>query len=52
MSDVNFEQLMKMISQMDQSELQAKMNEASRILNSKDSSELLKQLNNNLKNNK
>lgn len=52
MSDINFDQLMKMISQMDQSELQSKINEASRILNSKDSTEFLQQLNNNFKNNK
>ena len=35
MSDINFNELMKMISQMDKKELQSKLNEVSKMMNSK-----------------
>lgn len=47
MSDINFNELMKMISNMDKKELQAKMNEVSQMLNSKTPEEIIKQMNNN-----
>ena len=47
MSDVNFNELMKMISNMDKKELKAKMNEVSQMLNSKTPEEIIKQMNNN-----
>lgn len=47
MSDINFNELMKMISNMDKKELQAKMNEVSKMLNSKSPEEIMKQMNNN-----
>lgn len=50
MSDINFNELMKMISSMDKKELQSKMNEVSKILGSKSPEEIIKQLNNNSKN--
>lgn len=50
MSDINFNELMKMISSMDKKELQSKMNEISKILGSKSPEEIMKQLNNNSKN--
>ena len=50
MSDINFNELMKMISSMNKKELQSKMNEVSKILGSKSPEEIMKQLNNNSKN--
>lgn len=47
MSDINFNELMKMISSMDKKELQSKMNEISKMLNSKSPEEIIKQMNNN-----
>lgn len=47
MSDINFNELMKMISKMDKNELQTKMNEVSKILNNQSPEEILKQMNNN-----
>lgn len=47
MSDINFNELMKMISKMDKAELQSKMNEVSKMLNNKSPEEIMKQMNNN-----
>lgn len=52
MSNINFNELMNMISKMDKQELQSKMNEVSKMLNSKSPEEIMKQMNNNTKNNK
>lgn len=50
MADFNFNELMKMLSKMDQKELQTKMNEVSKMLNSnKSPDEIIKQMNNNYK---
>lgn len=46
MSDINFNELMKMISQMDKVELQSKLNEVSNMLNSKNPEEIINQMNN------
>ena len=46
MSDINFNELMKMISQMDKAELQSKLNEVSNMLNSKNPEEIINQMNN------
>lgn len=46
MSDINFNELMKMISQMDKAELQSKLNEVSNMLNSKNPGEIINQMNN------
>ena len=48
MSDINFNELMKKVSQMDQKELQSRMDEVAKMLNSKNPNEILNQLNNNL----
>ena len=50
MSNVNFDDLMKMLSQMDKKDLEEKMAKASKILNSKDPNAILKQMNNNKQN--
>ena len=46
MSYINFNELMKMISQMDKAELQSKLNEVSNMLNSKNPEEIINQMNN------
>lgn len=46
MSNLNFDDLMKMLSKMDKKELEEKMAQASKILNSKDPNSILKQMNN------
>lgn len=46
MSDINFNELMKMILQMDKAELQSKLNEVSNMLNSKNPEEIINQMNN------
>lgn len=46
MSNVNFNDLMKMLSQMDKKELEEKMAQASKILNSKDPNSIFNQMNN------
>lgn len=51
MSDINFNELMKMVSNMDKKELQDKMKEVSKMLNSKSPEEIIKQMNNNNNNN-
>lgn len=47
MSDINFNELMKMIANMDKKELQSKMNEVSKMLESNSPEEIIKQMNNN-----
>lgn len=47
MSNVNFDDLMKMLSKMDKKELEEKMAQASKILNSKDPNSFFKEFNNN-----
>lgn len=49
MANMNFDELMKMISKMDKKELEEKMAQAQQILNSKDPNSILKQMNNNNK---
>ena len=51
MANMNFDELMKMISKMDKKELEEKMAQAQQILNSKDPNAILKQMNNNNKQN-
>lgn len=45
MSDIKFNELMKMISQMDKKELQSKLNEVSKMMNSKNPEDIIKQMN-------
>ena len=49
MANMNFDELMKMISKMDKKELEEKIAQAQQILNSKDTNAILKQMNNNNK---
>ena len=46
MADINFDELMKMISKMDKGEFQTKLNEVSKMLNSKKPEDIMKQMNN------
>ena len=46
MGNINFDDFMKMLSQMDKKELEEKMAQASKILNSKDPNSILNQMNN------
>lgn len=48
-NNMNFDELMKMISKMDKKELEEKMAQAQQILNSKDANSLFNQMNNNNK---
>ena len=50
MSDINFNELMKMISQMDKKELQSKLNEVSKMMNSKNPEDIIKQMNGKISN--
>ena len=47
MSNINFNDLMKMLLQMDKKELEENMDKANKILNSKDPNAFFKQMNNN-----
>ena len=45
MADINFDELMKMISNMDKGELQTTLNEVSKMMNSKNPEDIIKQMN-------
>lgn len=47
MSEMNFNDMMNMISKMDKKELEEKMNQVSKMLGNKSPEEILKQMNNN-----
>lgn len=44
MANMNFNELMKMISNMDKKELETKMNQVSQMLNSKTQEEIVKEI--------
>ncbi len=46
MSEMNFNDMMNMISKMDKKELEEKMNQVSKMLGNKNPEEILKQMNN------
>ena len=46
MSEMNFNDMMNMISKMDKKELEEKMNQVSKMLGNKSPEEILKQMNN------
>ena len=46
MSEMNFSDMMNMISKMDKKELEEKMNQVSKMLGNKSPEEILKQMNN------
>lgn len=46
MSEMNFNDMMNMISKMDKKELEEKMNQVSKMLGNKKPEEILKQMNN------
>lgn len=46
MSEMNFNDMMNMISKMDKKELEEKMNQVSKMLRNKSPEEILKQMNN------
>lgn len=46
MSEMNFNDMMNMISKMDKKELKEKMNQVSKMLGNKSPEEILKQMNN------
>ena len=46
MSEMNFNDMMNMISKMDKKELEEKMNQVSKMLGNKSPKEILKQMNN------
>lgn len=46
MSEMNFNDMMNMISKMDKKELEEKMNQVSKMLGNKSHEEILKQMNN------
>ena len=46
MSEMNFNDMMNMISKMDKKELEEKMNQVSKMLGNKSTEEILKQMNN------
>ncbi len=46
MSEMNFNDMMNMISKMDKKELEEKMNQVSKMLENKSPEEILKQMNN------